>query len=106
MPTLPSVTDFSEISKGYDKNPSRSLSLAAEAYTGDPWFNVDQLEIIGKSWQWVCHVEKVREPGSYTCVDIASRPVAVVRDLSLIHISEPTRQEAISYAVFCLKKKK
>ena len=28
------------------------------------------------------------------------------RMLSLIHISEPTRQEAISYAVFCLKKKK
>ena len=27
-------------------------------------------------------------------------------NLSLIHISEPTRQEAISYAVFCLKKKK
>ena len=26
-------------------------------------------------------------------------------ELSLIHISEPTRQEAISYAVFCLKKK-
>ncbi len=25
--------------------------------------------------------------------------------LSLIHISEPTRQEANSYAVFCLKKK-
>ncbi len=28
-----------------------------------------------------------------------------VVQLSLIHISEPTRQEAISYAVFCLKKK-
>ena len=27
------------------------------------------------------------------------------KELSLIHISEPTRQEAISYAVFCLKKK-
>ena len=26
-------------------------------------------------------------------------------DLSLIHISEPTRPERISYAVFCLKKK-
>ena len=25
--------------------------------------------------------------------------------LSLIHISEPTRRYAISYAVFCLKKK-
>ena len=28
------------------------------------------------------------------------------RGLSLIHISEPTRQAEISYAVFCLKKKK
>ena len=29
-----------------------------------------------------------------------------VLGLSLIHISEPTRQAEISYAVFCLKKKK
>eukprot|EP00658_Telonema_sp_P-2_P021148 TRINITY_DN18401_c0_g1_i2.p1 TRINITY_DN18401_c0_g1~~TRINITY_DN18401_c0_g1_i2.p1 ORF type:complete len:171 (-),score=56.05 TRINITY_DN18401_c0_g1_i2:73-585(-) len=29
-----------------------------------------------------------------------------VKDLSLIHISEPTRLLSISYAVFCLKKKK
>ena len=28
------------------------------------------------------------------------------KELSLIHISEPTRQAEISYAVFCLKKKK
>ena len=36
--------------------------------------------------------------------------VAVIKEavpnLSLIHISEPTRQAEISYAVFCLKKKK
>src|SRR5664279_5784163 len=30
----------------------------------------------------------------------------VVFGLSLIHISEPTRRTPISYAVFCLKKKK
>ena len=29
-----------------------------------------------------------------------------ILSLSLIHISEPTRQAEISYAVFCLKKKK
>src|SRR5665647_3682615 len=29
-----------------------------------------------------------------------------VQNLSLIHISEPTRRTPISYAVFCLKKKK
>src|SRR5450756_1564948 len=32
--------------------------------------------------------------------------VALVTILSLIHISEPTRLGMISYAVFCLKKKK
>src|SRR5665647_1476529 len=34
-----------------------------------------------------------------------ARPTAI-SDLSLIHISEPTRRTPISYAVFCLKKKK
>ena len=33
-------------------------------------------------------------------------PAASTQPLSLIHISEPTRQAEISYAVFCLKKKK
>ena len=32
--------------------------------------------------------------------------MAIGKHLSLIHISEPTRQAEISYAVFCLKKKK
>src|SRR5664279_5448481 len=34
-----------------------------------------------------------------------SGAVSVVHNLSLIHISEPTRRTPISYAVFCLKKK-
>src|SRR5659263_723034 len=33
-------------------------------------------------------------------------PEFAVQNLSLIHISEPTRLGMISYAVFCLKKKK
>ena len=32
-------------------------------------------------------------------------PITIILELSLIHISEPTRRYAISYAVFCLKKK-
>src|SRR5665647_351404 len=35
-----------------------------------------------------------------------TRPLYHPLDLSLIHISEPTRRTPISYAVFCLKKKK
>src|SRR5674476_908071 len=39
------------------------------------------------------------------CVVIGADQVAELNGLSLIHISEPTRQAEISYAVFCLKKK-
>eukprot|EP00658_Telonema_sp_P-2_P035160 TRINITY_DN25621_c0_g1_i1.p1 TRINITY_DN25621_c0_g1~~TRINITY_DN25621_c0_g1_i1.p1 ORF type:complete len:114 (-),score=22.19 TRINITY_DN25621_c0_g1_i1:75-416(-) len=37
---------------------------------------------------------------------ISARVKTLVSSLSLIHISEPTRLLSISYAVFCLKKKK
>src|SRR5674536_380664 len=37
----------------------------------------------------------------WTCI-----PISAGLELSLIHISEPTRLLSISYAVFCLKKKK
>src|SRR5665648_1232318 len=42
-------------------------------------------------------------PGASIATHIAH---AIQRNLSLIHISEPTRLGMISYAVFCLKKKK
>src|SRR5678816_177854 len=36
---------------------------------------------------------------------VPKRSRSMTQDLSLIHISEPTRLLSISYAVFCLKKK-
>src|SRR5674476_387944 len=39
-------------------------------------------------------------------IDVARGDLIAAASLSLIHISEPTRQAEISYAVFCLKKKK
>src|SRR5450756_3092814 len=44
----------------------------------------------------------VKAPADYYAVTLRG----VHQDLSLIHISEPTRLGMISYAVFCLKKKK
>ena len=43
--------------------------------------------------------------GQQIDVAYAACGITVVPDLSLIHISEPTRLLSISYAVFCLKKK-
>ena len=46
-----------------------------------------------------CHAQ---EPSTYLAEYIEPQFRDRIPRLSLIHISEPTRQEAISYAVFCL----
>jgi choline monooxygenase len=56
------------------------MSLHADAYTNPRWFQVDQQAILGRTWQWVCHVEKLREPGSYVADTVAGMPIMVVRD--------------------------
>ena len=76
----PSQQQFDDISRGYDADPARSSSLRAEAYTNPLWFALEQREIIGKSWQWVCHAEKLRARGSYTTADVAGQPILVIRD--------------------------
>ena len=54
--------------------------------------------------------QKLSESTSHPTVeiDVSKTDDFIFSDflLSLIHISEPTRPERISYAVFCLKKKK
>ena len=54
--------------------------------------------------------ENVAELVARTAVALAGYDAEILfvddsTDLSLIHISEPTRLRRISYAVFCLKKK-
>ncbi|MGI9483357.1 MAG: aromatic ring-hydroxylating oxygenase subunit alpha [Hyphomicrobiales bacterium] len=80
MPEMPSKVEFKSIQSGYHADPSKSLSLRAEAYTEPEWHRVDLEHIISKTWQWVCHVEKVREPGSYVTIEIAGKPIVIVRD--------------------------
>ena len=59
------------------------------------------LEIYQKvSWVQTFYISNLLQVA--TLVQMISQRPAV---LSLIHISEPTRQAEISYAVFCLKKK-
>jgi len=82
MNKLPATSDFEMISEGYHADPARSYSLCADAYTQDEWYGIDVNAIIGKTWQWVCHIEKVREVGSYIAVEIAGQPIVVVRDRS------------------------
>jgi choline monooxygenase len=68
------------IREGWHPDPARSFSLRAEAYTDPAWFAYEQEAIFARTWQWVCHAEKLRAPGAYVTATVAGRPVAVVRD--------------------------
>lgn len=80
MSPHPSPQELAMIRRGYSADPSASFSLRAEAYVDPRWHGVDLEHIVGRSWQWVCHVEKLREAGSYVAVEVAGKPIAVVRD--------------------------
>jgi choline monooxygenase len=79
MTDLPSPRQFAQIRHGYDPDPRRSLSLKADAYTDNAWFEADRQAILAKHWQWVCHVEKLRAPGDYVTADIAGQPIVITR---------------------------
>ena len=65
MTAMPSSAEFEAIRAGYHRDAARSLSLRSAAYTEPAWYEVDKRYIISRTWQWVCHVEKLREPGSF-----------------------------------------
>src|SRR5674476_147839 len=66
--------------------------------------NTNAVNTLVKKYLFASHPLQLNDP--YDCnryiFDFNKTPLI----LSLIHISEPTRQAEISYAVFCLKKKK
>jgi phenylpropionate dioxygenase-like ring-hydroxylating dioxygenase large terminal subunit len=75
------VTDETAVSigTGWHPEPASSMSLHADAYTKQRWFDADQREVIGRSWQWICHGEAVREPGQYVAETVAGMPIVALR---------------------------
>ena len=60
------------------------------------------LENLGTTTEGICHVSSING-----FLNFSADPnwlCEILQELSLIHISEPTRPLYISYAVFCLKK--
>ena len=91
------------------KDERDQLMEQVNQYRTDIQTSIDSYEALTQTQEEAAAMETLRENfADYTEVydriaDFISRGN---KDLSLIHISEPTRQAEISYAVFCLKKKK
>jgi len=74
-----SLPDLEAVAEGHSKDPLNSQSLHADAYVDPVWFDHEMRTIFARTWQWVCHGEKVREAGQYTTAVIAGMPIMVVR---------------------------
>ena len=65
--------------EGYDPVAARSASIGADCYVDPAFLEVERAEIFRRSWQFLCHEEKLREPGSYVTARIQDRGVVAVR---------------------------
>jgi len=67
------------VRSGFDPVPERSHSINKICYTNPHFLEVEKAQIFQKSWQFVCHEEKLSDAGSYVTADIQGQSVFVVR---------------------------
>jgi len=70
---LPDVGRFSD-------DPCRSYALPGRYYFDPEIYEREKHTIFNRTWQYVCHVSRLTESGSYAVRDIADQSVVVVRD--------------------------
>lgn len=75
-----SKDEFDQAKGQYSEDAFDSFSLGAQCYTDKKFLDLELESIFEKTWQWVCHVEKLRELGSYYVKDIAGKSIAIIRN--------------------------
>ncbi len=72
------TNDVSELLEHINDAPEQSLSLPPSCYYEQRFLDIERNEIFFKSWQFLCHGEKLREPGHYVTGTILGRAVFAV----------------------------
>ena len=70
---LPDVGRFTD-------DPRRSHTLPGSYYYAPGVFELEKRAIFNRTWQYVCHLSRVAEPGRYCVRDIGDQSVVVLRD--------------------------
>ena len=79
MATL-STAEFEHLSRGFDReHPARSHSIHADCYRNPGLLDVEKTQIFHRSWQFLCHEEKLTEPGSYVAADVQGQSIFACR---------------------------
>ena len=71
--------DYLHIKGKYDAIATRSHSINTRCYLDPKFLEVEREHIFQRSWQFLCHTEKLREPGSYVTTSIEGQSVVAMR---------------------------
>ena len=72
--------ELATLKQGYDPVASRSWSLNSRAYIDSKYVEIEKTAIFQRSWQFACHIEKLRESGQYVTTEIGGHSIIVLRD--------------------------
>lgn len=70
--------DVDRVGRDHTADPAAG-TLHAEVYTAQRRHDFEQSAIFARSWQWVCHRERLAAAGDYVTTTVAGLPIAVVR---------------------------
>ena len=71
--------EIDRISSGYDMDAARSSTIHSDCYVDARFLDIEREQVFHKTWQFLCHEEKLRETGSYIASDIQGRGIFAVR---------------------------
>ena len=75
-----STHEFSHIRGKYDETAVRSHSINTQCYVDPKFLQIEREQIFHRSWQFLCHEEKLRDPGSYVTLSIEGQSIVGVRN--------------------------
>ena len=79
MTALITLADVHRVGGDHAEDPAAAGTLHAETYTQQRWYAFEQAAVIARTWQLVCHREKLAAAGDYVTTTVAGLPVLVVR---------------------------
>jgi choline monooxygenase len=75
-----SQQELSQLRGKYDEVAVRSHSINTRCYTETKFLDIERRQIFHRSWQFLCHEEKLRAPGNYFSTSIEGQSVVAIRN--------------------------
>ena len=72
-------SEIDHISDGYDMDAARSSTIHSDCYVDARFLDIEREQVFHKTWQFLCHEEKLRESGSYIASDVQGQGIFAMR---------------------------